>query len=257
MEFAILGSGSKGNATLVRHQQTTLLIDNGFSLKETELRLHQLGTSGADIDAILVTHEHGDHLKGVGPLARKYALQVYISAGTEQLKRTGTLPRHNTLNCHHPFSIKDIEVIPFPVPHDARETCQFVFNSGAHRLGHLTDVGHITSHIIETLNGVDALVLECNHDPDLLRNGPYPPSLQARVSSNLGHLSNQQSAGLLAKIEHDRLQHLVAAHLSEQNNTPDHVKRELCGTTGCEPEQITIAEQRHPLPWRTITNRST
>lgn len=252
MQFSLLGSGSKGNATLVRYRQTTLLIDNGFTLKESEKRLLQLQLAASTIDAILVTHEHGDHIKGVGPLARRYQIPVYMTPGSEALQRTGPLPVVHQLNCHRPFSIKDIEIIPFPVPHDAREACQFVFNSGQHRLGILTDCGHITPHMSQLLNAVDGLILECNHDPELLRTGPYPAALKARVGGTLGHLSNQQAAELLQAIDTQRLQHLVAAHLSEQNNTPQHAIAALSAILGYRPEWLTIAEQSHPLAWRSL-----
>ncbi len=254
MRFALLGSGSRGNATVVEHGATRLLIDCGFSLKETEYRLGRLGLQAADIDAVLVTHEHHDHIGGVGPLARRYGMPVWLTPGTLSVarKRLGQLPRLEALNCHQPFAVGDIEITPFPVPHDAREPSQFVFSDGARRLGLLTDLGHISAHVQAQLQGLDALILEANHDLQMLADGPYPPSLQARVGGAHGHLSNGQAGQLLASLEQGRLQHVTAAHLSEKNNLPKLAVAALSEALGCEAEWIAVAEQAHGLDWRQI-----
>ncbi len=254
MRFALLGSGSRGNATLVESGSTRLLIDCGFSLKETEYRLGRLGLEAADIDAVLVTHEHQDHIGGVGPLARRHRMPVWLTPGTLSVarKRLGEVPRIEPLNCHQAFAVGDIEVHPFPVPHDAREPSQFVFSDGDKRLGLLTDLGHVSAHVEAQLQGLDGLILEANHDPRMLAEGPYPPSLQARVGGGLGHLSNGQAARLLASLEQGRLQHLAAAHLSEKNNHPELAVAALSEALGCEPEWIAVADQAHGLEWRQI-----
>ena len=254
MRFAILGSGSKGNATLIEDAATCLLVDCGFSVRETERRLARLGRSADALTAILVTHEHQDHLGGVGALARKYGIPVWLSAGTARgaARRLGELPDLRLINCHSDFSIDDLQIHPFPVPHDAREPCQFVVNNGRHRLAMLTDTGHATAHILRQLDGCEALILECNHDERMLNEGPYPPALRARVAGGLGHLSNAQAAGLLQELDSSGLQHLVAAHLSEQNNRPDLASSALSEVLGCAPRWIALADQGDGLDWREI-----
>ena len=252
MHFASLGSGSKGNATLVRDKSTCLLVDNGFSIKETELRMARLGLAVEQLTAILVTHEHGDHIRGVGPLARKYQIPVWTTRGTASHVSLGELPTLHYLDVHQSLEIGDIEVQPYPVPHDAREPCQFAFGDGAKRLGVLTDTGSITPHIVDMLSGCEALILECNHDSEMLRNGPYPEPLKARVGGRFGHLSNQQAADLLQQLNTQRLKHLVAAHLSEQNNTEELACYALSEAMNCELQWITIAHQDDGLDWRAI-----
>lgn len=221
MRFASLGSGSRGNATVVASNHTLLLVDCGFTLKETERRLGCLGLNGEDIDAILVTHEHGDHIRGVGPLARKYKIPVYMTHGTAQFDGIGRLPRLELISSHRDFTIGDIEVSPVAVPHDAREPCQFLFRKDLQSLGVLTDLGMVTPFVVDQYRRCDALMLECNHDLEMLSTGPYPPSLKRRVGGQWGHLNNRQSANFLASIELQQMQHLVISHISEKNNTAE------------------------------------
>ena len=254
MRFALFGSGSKGNATLVEYGRTRLLVDCGFSVRELERRMARLDVKGASLSAILLTHEHQDHVGGIGALARKYNLPLWLTAGTARQaeKRLGELPQRHLLNCHAEFSIGDLSVMPFPVPHDAREPCQFVFSDGAKKLGLLTDTGLATTHILRQLSGCDALILECNHDREMLRNGPYPPQLQQRIASALGHLSNEQAAAILQQLDTSKLQHLVAAHLSETNNSPELAATALSAALGCEPDWVALADQDNGLSWREI-----
>src|SRR5919199_241367 len=202
MRFAALGSGSQGNGLIVESGATRILIDCGFNLSETVKRLGRLGLEPRDLTAILVTHEHDDHGGGVARLARRYELPVYLTYGTFVALGRGSsmIPSVNLIDSHSPFLIGDLEIHPYPVPHDAREPCQFVFSDGERRLGLLTDTGDSTPHIERMLSGLDALVLECNHDIDLLMNGPYPPTLKARISSRYGHLDNGTAAQLLTDI---------------------------------------------------------
>jgi phosphoribosyl 1,2-cyclic phosphodiesterase len=252
MRFASLGSGSRGNATLVEIGGTRLLLDCGFTVRETEYRLARLGMSPGDVSAVLVTHEHSDHIHGVGALARKYRLPVWASAGTLAADRLGEVTDVVEFGSHEPFAIGDAAVTPFPVPHDAREPCQFVFGDGARRLGVLTDTGSRTAHIEAMLSGCDALLLECNHEKRLLDEGSYPPALKARVGGDLGHLSNAQAQSLLAALDTARLKHIVAAHLSEKHNTPALARAALATALGCEAEWIGVAHQDHGLEWREI-----
>lgn len=252
MRFASLGSGSQGNGTLVEKGRTCLLVDCGFAIAETEQRLARLGKRPEDITAIVISHEHGDHVSGVGPLARKYDVPVWATAGTAQhnwLRRLATLHRFSS---HRPFAIDDLQVQPFPVPHDAREPTHFVFSDGIRKMGILTDTGSSTAHIEQCLTGCDALMLESNHDSEMLANGEYTKKLKKRVAGHYGHLSNRQAAELLSKLDCSKLQHLVAMHLSAKNNTPPLAREALSNALGCTPDWISIADQDSGLEWREI-----
>jgi len=219
MRVAALGSGSSGNSLLVQAGSTTLLVDCGFTMKETIARMYQLGVSPTDLDAILISHEHGDHVKGAGPLSRKFGLTICCTHGTYNRMRDNRFSDVRLFTAHEPFSVGNIHVDPFPTPHDAAESCQFVFSVDSTRFANVTDLGVCTPHVKEKLKGVHGLVVECNYDIDMLRNGPYPPSLQARISSDYGHLGNVQAGELLKTLDHPELQSILLGHLSEQNNS--------------------------------------
>jgi phosphoribosyl 1,2-cyclic phosphodiesterase len=255
MRFASLGSGSDGNGLLVECGTTRILVDCGFNITETTRRLARLGLEPGDLAAILITHEHDDHAGGVGRLARRYDLPVYLTYGTlvAMGRRGSMIPHLNLIDSHTPFAIGDLEVHPYPVPHDAREPSQFVFSDGDRRLGLLTDTGDSTPHIQRMLSGIDALVLECNHELDLLMNGPYPPSLKRRISGRLGHLDNATAARILGGIDCSRFQHFIAAHLSAQNNTPDLARAAMSAALNCAPDWICVATQGDGIDWRQIT----
>jgi phosphoribosyl 1,2-cyclic phosphodiesterase len=252
LRYASLGSGSKGNATLVEADGTRVLVDCGFSLSETERRLQRRGLQGDDLHALLVTHEHADHVGGIERLARRYGLPVWLTAGTLSAARLDRGLDLRVFHAHEPFAIDALRVEPFPVPHDAREPSQFVFGDGAHRLGLLTDIGSVTPHVRRSLDGCDALLLECNYEPELLARGPYPAALKARVGGRLGHLSNQQAAALLADLECADLQGVIAMHISEQNNTPTHARTALAGALGCAPDWIEVACQEGGFDWHRL-----
>src|ERR1039457_6183696 len=228
MRFASLGSGSAGNALVVEVRQTCLLLDCGFGIRDTLQRLARLGLEPSRVSGILVTHEHNDHIRGVFKLAALHSLPIYLTHGTLSAVRH-TIPNASInlkiIDGHGAFEVGDIRIQPFPVPHDAREPVQFTFDSGHRKLGVLTDTGTTTPHIAETLSGCQALVLECNHDLDMLMHGNYHGSLKRRISSLYGHLDNATAAALLAKFDISKLQHLVAAHLSKNNNTPELVRK--------------------------------
>lgn len=252
MRFASLGSGSSGNAHVVNVGQTTLMVDCGFSLKESERRLQRLGLEPGELDAILVTHEHADHIQGVDRLARKYQLPVWLTHGSWRSGRISESVSVNLFHAHDGFSIGDIEIQPFPVPHDAAEPAQFVFSDGAARLGLLTDTGCSTPHIEAMLTDCQALMLEYNHDGEMLANGPYHQRLKQRVGGGLGHLSNQQASSLLQSLPLAGLRHLVAMHLSEQNNRPQLVRESICTSLGVTEEEVMIADQENGVSWLTI-----
>ncbi|MGC2049483.1 MAG: MBL fold metallo-hydrolase, partial [Gallionella sp.] len=245
---------SEGNALLAEVSQTLVLMDCGFGLQDTISRLARLGVSPEQLSGIVVTHEHGDHIGGVARLARKFDLPVWLTHGTlrSQPKAFTGIARLHEIDSHRAFAIGDIEIIPYPVPHDAAEPVQFVFSDGARRLGVLTDTGCSTAHIEQTLNGCHALVLECNHDSDMLMKGDYPYTLKQRVGGRFGHLNNQEAAGILARLDVGNLQHLIAAHLSRKNNTPELAVLALCSVLDCEESWVGVATQEEGFFWREI-----
>jgi phosphoribosyl 1,2-cyclic phosphodiesterase len=253
MRFATLGSGSRGNAVLVESGATRVLVDCGFGPREAERRLKALDASPAELSAILVTHEHADHARGVARLADRFGVEVWATPGTWREMGSGAIPNLRLFSGHGSgFRIGDLSIIPFPVPHDAREPCQFMLEGAGHRLGILTDAGRVTEHIRDLLRECDALLLECNHDVEMLRTGPYPPSLQARVGGNFGHLSNEQAADLLQSLPHARLSHLVAAHISEKNNRPSLAREALLRVSDDLMPRLTLADQQQPGPWLSL-----
>lgn len=253
IRFAMLGSGSRGNATLIQAGSTCVLVDCGFGLREAQSRLGRLGVDASDLAAVLVTHEHDDHLGGAARLSARFRLPVWASPGTFAAWRSPPpVALRQPFDPHDRLAIGDLELQPFVVPHDAREACQFVIGDGAHRLGLLSDAGHITAHMRATLDRCDALLLEFNHDAQMLAQGPYPPSLKRRVGGDYGHLSNDQAAQLLRSLDCSRLQHLVTIHLSEINNTPALAVSAAAAALGCEPSWIGCAGQVSGLDWREI-----
>lgn len=250
MRFCSLGSGSRGNATVLEAGGTRLLIDCGFSRRELEQRLARAGLVAGELDGILLTHEHADHVRGVGAVARRYGVPVWSTAGTWRAAAAGEVAEVHLFTPHGgDFRIGDVRVRPYAVPHDACEPAQFVFDSGGRRLGILTDAGSPTPHIVESLRGLDALVLECNHDPVMLANGPYPPALQARVGGRFGHLSNAQAGALLGRLDHARLRRVVAAHLSEKNNHADLVYTALCRVSASLAPRVSLLAQDRVSAW--------
>jgi phosphoribosyl 1,2-cyclic phosphodiesterase len=254
MRFASLGSGSEGNALVVQVEQTCVMMDCGFTLSETESRLRRLGLDIGHLSGIVVTHEHGDHISGVARLARRHSIPVWLTHGTRRTcaRTLDAIPDVTEISPLHSFSIGDLQVQPYVVPHDAAEPVQYVFSDGAKRLGVLTDVGRSTPHIEAMLSGCDALVLECNHDRDLLANSDYPPSLKQRVGGRFGHLNNSEAAALLASLDNSRLQHIVAAHLSRKNNTRELAAAALSAALGCVADWVAVATQDEGLDWREI-----
>jgi len=228
MQIASLGSGSKGNATIVNHDKTTILVDCGFSLRQFEQRLSRLEVSPQEIDAILLTHEHSDHGSGVAGLSSKFNIPVWSTVGTARAIFDDSFS-YNEVSGGEPAQIGCFEILPVTVPHDAGEPVQFIFchiDSGK-KLGILTDTGHITNHIISAYDNLDGLLLEFNYDQAMLDKGPYPYPLKQRVSGDFGHLSNEQSIYLLRQINTTSLNCLIAAHISENNNSPGIVERQL------------------------------
>jgi phosphoribosyl 1,2-cyclic phosphodiesterase len=257
VRFASLGSGSEGNALLVEVQSgattTRVLLDCGFSAKEVERRLARLGSGVEALDAILITHEHSDHIGSALTLARKWSIPLYMSWGTA--RAVGADEADVDLHVmwgDEAVAIGDVSVLPYTVPHDAREPLQYVLSDGAGRLGVLTDVGTSTPHISAVLSGCDALVLECNHDVRMLAASRYPQSLKARIGGNHGHLNNEAAAEILASLDRSRMRHLVAAHLSQQNNSPELARAAMASVLGTADTEVVVASQDDGFDWLSL-----
>lgn len=256
MRFASLASGSSGNCLVAEAAGTVVLVDCGLSLTETERRLARLGLEPSRVGAILVTHEHADHACGTFEFAAAHRVAVCLTHGTlAALKAEGKVLDGVPLvmvNARQSFFVDGIQLTPFTVPHDAREPVQYVLSDGAAKLGVLTDVGISTAHVEKTLSGLDALVLECNYDRDMLWNGGYPRWLKERIAGPFGHLDNRESERLLGALDRSRLKHVIGAHLSLQNNRPELARAALARAMGCEESWIGLATQDDGFGWRSI-----
>lgn len=253
MKICLLGSGSRGNALLVESGHTRVLIDAGFSAREVCRRLELVGVAPESIDALLVTHEHSDHIRGLGPLVRRLRLPVYIHTDVVgNLKAVGELGSVREFDERQGFLVGDLSIQPFPITHDARSPVGFVIETPAGKVGVATDLGIATRLVAERLQGCHALVLESNHDEELLRDGPYPWALKQRVRSKHGHLSNRDSGALLKQLLWDGLESVLLAHLSETNNCPDLARSVAAAIiheqNGCDPELL-VGRQGVPVSW--------
>jgi phosphoribosyl 1,2-cyclic phosphodiesterase len=257
LRFASLGSGSEGNALVVESGNTRVMLDCGFGPKEAARRLERLGVEPSSVAAVIVTHEHSDHLGGAAKFCGHYGARLVLSYGTfwaalEAFPKAFDEIKVTCIDSTEITAIGDIEFTPYPVPHDARQPIQAVFSDGDVRLGVLTDVGETTPTIHAALSGCDGLVLEANHDEDMLARGNYPASLKRRIAGRYGHLSNAASAALLASLDCANLQHLIAAHLSQQNNTPEHARAAFAHAMNCTKDWIGVACQSAGFDWREL-----
>jgi len=256
VRFASLGSGSKGNCLVAEAAGSRVLIDCGLSPRETARRLGRLGLAPTDIHGILVTHEHDDHAGHAYAFATLHGIPVHLTHGTRRAQEEAGRPADGIglrmIEGSVPFAVGAIRVEPFTVPHDAREPVQFVLGDGARRLGVLTDLGAPTAHVEQMLSGCDALVLETNHDLDLLWAGDYPKWLKERIAGPFGHLDNAAAERLLAALDRSRLQHVIAAHLSLQNNRADLARAALARALGCAEDWVGVATQDEGFGWRDL-----
>lgn len=255
MRFCSLGSGSTGNATLIESRSATgttrVLVDCGFSMRELTARLQRAGVEPAQLNAVFITHEHGDHVGCALTLARRYRVPLWMSRGTY---RAIGEPDPTDLPLSFAsdgvaIAVGDIELRPYTVPHDAREPLQLTLGDGAVRIGLLTDAGVSTTHLLNQLRACDALLLECNHDRAMLAASAYPASIKARIGGRLGHLANDTAAEILAACEVGRLRHLVAAHLSERNNSPALARAALAAVVGASTREIVVADPLLGFAW--------
>ncbi len=260
MRFSVLGSGSRGNCIYIESKETALLIDAGFSGREIASRLAAVGGRIERVCGIFVTHEHQDHISGVGVLSRRCRLPVYANERTFQGadKTVGRLAERHEFATGAAIDVGDVRIRSFAISHDAGDPVGYLIDDGSVRLGICTDTGHASRLISRRLSNCDALIIEFNHDPVLLKNGPYPPSLQQRVRSNIGHLANNDAAHLLASVRHDRLRRVVLAHLSETNNRPELAYREAIAALGGESAELVIepADQHRPTRLFDLSQRS-
>ena len=254
LRFRSLGSGSAGNATIVEagdgRRPTRLLVDCGLGLRHLDLRLARCGLAAGDIDAIFITHEHGDHIGCAHALAIRQRLPVWMSQGTYAAIGSPDFDGQLKLAVDSaPIDLGGLLVVPFTVPHDAREPLQLRCSDGAAVLGILTDLGHATAHVLEHLTKCSAILLECNHEESLLASGSYPPFLKQRVGGKYGHLSNGAAAQIATALRHPGLRTVVAAHLSRQNNRPELARTALSRAVGCAFEEIVVADQAQGTDW--------
>jgi len=254
MRFCSLGSGSSGNATVVEAgtgpRPSRVLVDCGFPLRELDQRLGRVGLAATDLDAVFVTHEHGDHIGSALALGRRDGIPLWMSRGTWRAVGEPALPPFvRFARDGDTIVVGALELHPFTVAHDAEEPLQLRLRAAALQLGVLTDAGSITPHLLDNLRGSDALLLECNHDRDLLAASRYPTSLKARIGGRWGHLANDTAAQILAACLHDGLRHLVAAHLSRENNRPDLVRASLGAAWGAQRGEIVIADPDLGCGW--------
>ena len=254
LRFRSLASGSSGNATLVEaragRQTTRLLIDCGLGRCALDVVLQAAGVAIAELDAIFITHEHGDHTGCVKSLVRHHPVPVWMSEGTWRgmgCPDLGILRR--TARAGEDFELGAMMCRPFAVPHDTLEPLQIRCSDGQAHLGVVTDLGHVPGAVLAALEGCTALLLESNHDTDLLQRSPYPPFLKRRVGGDRGHLSNAQAATALATLNHKSLGVVVAAHLSERNNEPRLAQAGLGPACGRTPEEIVVAAARRGTDW--------
>lgn len=254
IRFCSLGSGSTGNGTLVEahggRTVTRVLIDCGFSAKELSLRLGRIGLAPDDLDAVFITHEHADHVGCVATLVRRHGIALWTSRGTwAGFSQPDLADKLHFARDGDRIAIGDLELRPYTVPHDAREPLQLRFSDGAHDLGVLTDAGSVTAHLVNHLRGCHALLLECNHDREMLERSRYPWPLKSRIAGRLGHLSNDTASEILATVRHNRLNTVVAGHLSLENNRPALAATALARAGNCATSDIRVAGADWGFDW--------
>ena len=257
MRFKSLGSGSTGNATVVEStangRTQRLLVDCGFGIRQLDQRLAHAGLRSSDLDAVFITHEHADHIGCVRQLAQREQLPVWMSRGTRSALNSSDLDAWLCIaRDGEALSVGHLQVMPFTVPHDAREPLQLTCTDGTATLGVLTDLGHITAHVTSHLKACHALMLECNHDEALVAASSYPPFLKQRITGRHGHLANAEAASLLAALRAGPLRKVVAAHLSLQNNTPELARQALTDALGASACGITLADAEQGTDWLVV-----
>ncbi len=259
LRVVVLGSGSAGNALVVESGARRLMIDAGFSCREIERRLSAVGIAEAEFDALILTHEHTDHVKGATRFAQRHRVPVFATQGTfDGMRRASIAFEARLLASGRPVEIGDFVVEPFAIPHDAREPIGLVIEDPTgRRIGLVADLGARSRLAWERLTDLDALILETNHDLDMLREGPYPWPLKQRVASSHGHLSNRDAADGLSDVDSSRLQWVMLYHLSRTNNLPDLATDEVATALDRNRSgaRIWVSDQFAPSPWLEVEAR--
>lgn len=255
MQFSVLGSGSKGNAVYIESGGTCILIDAGFSGKEIEKRLRSIDREMDEVDAICLTHEHNDHIQGAGVISRRCKIPLHSNRGTfiAAEKRLGKLFKLREFETGDTIEIGGLQIRSFQVSHDTADPVGYVVSDDHTSLGYCTDTGKVSHLMTQRLQGCNGLILEFNHNLELLKAGPYPLPLQQRVRSSRGHLCNEDAAKLLAELVGEDLKYIVQAHLSEQNNTPELARKAaLESMVEWEGTELHLAKQQQATPIITL-----
>jgi len=241
----MLASGSRGNSIYISDGETSVLIDAGLSGIEIERRMKSRNLSIKNIDGIIVSHEHSDHIQGVGVLARRYHLPVYISSETlnTATAQLGSIKDIKNFSCGTEFNINDLNIRPFSISHDASDPAGFTIGCNGQKIGIATDLGIATAMVRQHLKNCCCLIIEANHDVSMLEDGPYPWPVKQRVKGRTGHLSNESSRELLMEVMHNQMTHVILAHLSETNNTPEKALRVVTEHLSDERINVSVATQ--------------
>lgn len=256
LRFSVLASGSSGNACYIETDTTSILVDAGLSCRETRKRLNKVGISSPRLDALIVTHEHSDHIKGAGPVARYFDIPVFINNKTLQKKSLGNLRKPVIIQTGQTITINDLTIETFTKCHDAVDPIGLTVSVNGTKIGIVTDLGRVTNLAKDKLQGCKALIVEFNHDPKMLDNGPYPLYLKRRIKGSDGHLSNEQGMELIRSVYNDGLDHIVLAHLSKENNQPEiafSAATEVVKKCRLSSTSVMVSSQDKPTPLITLT----
>jgi len=256
LKFSILSSGSGGNSVYIEADGKRILIDAGLSEKKLSQRMAHIDRSLNGLDAVFATHEHTDHIRGMGPLLRKHQLSLYTTEGTYKraCHSLGKLPGFTPIRAGQPVEFGELIVEPYATPHDAEESVAFVIHYRGLRLGIATDLGKVTAEVTSKLQKLDALLIESNHDVDMLDAGPYPWVTKRRIKSDVGHLSNEACGEILSSVKHSGLRLIVLMHMSETNNHPELARITAHQALGQDTPEMIIAEQNHPTPLMSLSH---
>jgi|TARA_B100000959_G_scaffold243648_1_gene267078 phosphoribosyl 1,2-cyclic phosphodiesterase len=243
-KFSVLSSGSRGNCIYLESDVAKIIIDSGLSVRELKRRLMTIGRTPEELDAVFLTHEHSDHIGGVGPLVRKHGIPLYATEGTVRAgEKLGNIPGFSTIRAGETVRIDGLEIEPYATSHDARESVAYVVRCQNRKLGHATDMGRVTHEVREKLKNSHVLLVESNHDVEMLDVGPYPWPVKQRIKGELGHLSNEACGELLAAVSHEHLERVLLMHLSQTNNHSEIARITALQALGSSTPHLELAQQ--------------